>query len=414
MRSAPLRSSGNETRTAASDALRWVYSRSGRVDSIRNLKDPLRLIRHLRRAIRGIADYGRLAEELWGVSPLRQLLVYLPLFKRFGHTIDEFYFYRLCTPEWRPHAEAFLPSRRMTALVRLYDKIGIDDELVHDKARFARHCAAEGLPVIPTILELDRGEKRWCDSRGRSLPAADIIVKPSLGLQGQGVRGFEKVPGGYRDENGNVLGAQALIELWSEESEGIPLIVQPRVRNAREVSAWSTGALCSVRLVTTRRPDEPPVPLLALFRMPNGDAVADNVKRGGIAATVDLASGELGPALAFKVLDVMRRSVHERHPRTGEQIIGRPLPCWDETIKLGLRAHECVGAFHSIGWDIAITDDGPILIEGNPDWGVRFSQYPGPMPLGWTRLPEDIRCCFEARSRPPGGLADAPQQKVRR
>ena len=131
--------------------------------------------------------------------------------------------------------------------------------------------------------------------------------------------------------------------------------------------------------------------------MPNADPVADNLNRGGIAATVDLASGELGQAQSFIVSEVMRGFAYDRHPGTGGQIAGIRLPRWDDVIELGLRAHTHFGGFHSIGWDIAITDEGPVLIEGNHDWGVRFSQYQGPTPLGWTRLPEDIKYRFEAR-----------------
>ena len=40
----------------------------------------------------------------------------------------------------------------------------------------------------------------------------------------------------------------------------------------------------------------------------------------------------------------------------------RPIKVGD-VIQLGLRAHLDFGGFHSIGWDIAICDDGPVLIE---------------------------------------------------
>ena len=129
--------------------------------------------------------------------------------------------------------------------------------------------------------------------------------------------------------------------------------------------------------------------------MPRADKVADNLNRGGIASIIDLASGELGPAQAFDVSEVMRGIVYDRHPQTGQPIAGRRLPRWEDVIALGVKAHEQFEGFHSIGWDIAITSDGPLLIEGNHDWGVRFIQYQGPTPLGRTRFPEDLRDCFK-------------------
>jgi len=387
------------TRVPMSDALRWFYARARQADPhlglLHSLKDPLRVVRYVRAAIRGIAKYGRQAEELWGVSPRRQLQMYLPLFHRFGHTIDEFYYYRLCTPEWRPHAAAFLPWRRMRALDRLYGSIGIDVGLLRDKARFARHCAEVGLPAIPTILEFDRnGELSGESLRGSSLSERHIVVKPRLGMGGEDVEAFDRVAGGYRDQAGRVVGTQELIATWEKQSRKSPLMVQARVRNAPELSVWSTGALCTVRLVTSRAGNGTPVPLLGLLRMPNADAVADNILRGGILATIDLASGELGLARTFEIPDALHRREFERHPTTGTQIAGRRLSCMNEIAELAVRAHQEFGAFHSIGWDVAITDKGLILIEGNHDWGVRIAQYPGPAPLGWTRLPEDVRQCF--------------------
>lgn len=255
--------------------------------------------------------------------------------------------------------------------------------------------------MIPTILEIDPAGVRWGETiRDRRLPAEDLIVKPRTGLAGNGVRAFESVPDGYRDEAGRVQEAQALIDSWSEESRKRPLIVQPRLRNASEVSIWSTGAVCSVRLVTSRRAGEDPAPLLGLFRMPSGDTVVDNISRGGIAAPLDLASGELGPARSLKITEAMRRTVFERHPKTGARIAGRRLPSWNDIVQLALRAHGDFGGFHSVGWDIAITDGGPVLIEGNHDWGVMISQFPGPAPLGLGRLPDDIRHCFEPLQNP--------------
>jgi len=387
-----------EKRNSNLDALDWFYSRSRRADSRGRFRDALRTLRYVRKAIRGVANWGGEAEEAWNVSRLRQFRLYLPLFFRFGHTIDEFYTYRLGTPEWRPHAQALLPWRRTEALRRLHAGIGIDDEVLASKARFERRCGEGGIPVIPTILELDRGEERWGDSGYRGLPATDIIVKPDRGLQGRGVRAYEKVSSGYRDDAGIEREAKALIDLWKEESRAHPLIVQPRLRNAREVSAWSTGALCSARLVTTHRLDEPPVLLAADFRMPYRDPVSCNFSRGAVAASIDLASGELGAAQSRDIAELLRGVAYDRHPETGGRIAGARLPNWDETIKVVLSAHEQFSEFQSIGWDVAITEQGPVLIEGNQDWGNRGSQFLGPTPLGWTRLPADMKYWFEARS----------------
>jgi hypothetical protein len=58
------------------------------------------------------------------------------------------------------------------------------------------------------------------------------------------------------------------------------------------------------------------------------------------------------------------------HPDTGIIFEGYKIPYFDEAIALVKRATECFYGFCSIGWDIAITADGPTIIEGNDDWGI--------------------------------------------
>jgi hypothetical protein len=109
----------------------------------------------------------------------------------------------------------------------------------------------------------------------------------------------------------------------------------------------------------------------AVFRMSIGEnRTVDNLHAGGIAAAVDVASGRLSRATNLGAdAHLGWLSVH---PDTNAMIEGRALPCWDEAKRLAVKAH---GAFSDrvvIGWDVAILDDGPILVEGNgnPDMDI--------------------------------------------
>ena len=44
------------------------------------------------------------------------------------------------------------------------------------------------------------------------------------------------------------------------------------------------------------------------------------------------------------------------------------IPCFHEAIQLVTNLHGYFYGVHSIGWDVAITDSGPIVVEGNDDW----------------------------------------------
>ena len=59
---------------------------------------------------------------------------------------------------------------------------------------------------------------------------------------------------------------------------------------------------------------------------------------------------------------------HPTLPGWGTRIEGIELPMWDEALEL---AHAAMPHFlpnRSIGWDVAITDRGPVIVEANREW----------------------------------------------
>jgi hypothetical protein len=130
--------------------------------------------------------------------------------------------------------------------------------------------------------------------------------------------------------------------------------------------------------------------------MPTAGAAADNFAAGGIACPVDLATGCLGAAVRKK-LRLAHFDIHQ-HPDTGAQIAGRTLPCWREAVDLALVAHTQFSEFPSIGWDIAITTNGPVLVEGNYNWDVVLTQQAGWRALGDTEYIDHLFAWFHHRS----------------
>ena len=130
----------------------------------------------------------------------------------------------------------------------------------------------------------------------------------------------------------------------------------------------------------------------------NAASAVDNFHAGGVASAVNIRTGELGPATD---LGTERSRWHERHPFTDGQIAGRRLPMWKDTIDLVERAHQAFNDYALIGWDVALLDDGPTLIEGNRGPDVDIHQRTGRGPIGDGRfgalLAYNLQHC---RSRP--------------
>jgi hypothetical protein len=99
----------------------------------------------------------------------------------------------------------------------------------------------------------------------------------------------------------------------------------------------------------------------------------DNMAAGNLAAPVDMETGVVNGTGVYSDITKEEKRVH---PVTGKAITGFVIPHWDKVIELVKSA-----AFHtpenrSVGWDIAITETGPELIEGNHNWCKLLWQMP--------------------------------------
>lgn len=92
----------------------------------------------------------------------------------------------------------------------------------------------------------------------------------------------------------------------------------------------------------------------------------DNFDAGGLGANIDLKTGIVDTKAIIK--DPFTEKEYESHPITGAKIKGIQIPYWDEIIKLVEDAGKNIPEVRTVGWDIAVTTQGPTLIEGNDNW----------------------------------------------
>ena len=139
-----------------------------------------------------------------------------------------------------------------------------------------------------------------------------------------------------------------------------------------ELMSLSPAGLNTVRVITQLDKQGQVIIIGARLRITVNSSV-DNLAAGNIAAPVDLHTGVVsGPA----VYSDITRPDHEFHPITGAQIVGFRLPYWQEVIDMVKSAAASNTDNRSIGWDVAITNKGPQLIEGNHDWCKLVWQLP--------------------------------------
>ncbi|WP_194778185.1 sugar-transfer associated ATP-grasp domain-containing protein [Pararhodonellum marinum] len=149
-------------------------------------------------------------------------------------------------------------------------------------------------------------------------------------------------------------------------------IAEEFVNQHPDLMKLSPSGLNTLRLITQLNNQEEVEFLGARLRI-TINSIIDNLAAGNIAAPVDLNSGMVeGPGVYS---DITKEDVYV-HPLTSESIVGFQVPFFKESIELVKKAALSNKINTSIGWDVAITADGPSLIEGNHDWCKLLWQLP--------------------------------------
>lgn len=333
--------------------------------------------------------YGAGVRNASGKSRLRQCLDQVALIFRHRLAPKHYYRFRLYRPDLLSQAEHVLMRNQTDGFVYplLQAAQNAKAQPLRDKLGFAEFCAANGLPHVPTILAFAR-RKELRPSRPSKEPSDDIdlFVKPIHGSRGTRAELWRHTGGRqYRSADGRQIDRQGLLAHVAALSKDRSMLVQPALRNHPALLDLTSGALCTMRLVSWRNEAGEFEVTNAILRMPVDPASSvDNFHAGGIAAPIDLATGTLGRATDLgQAADIVW---HDVHPFTGAAITGRALPMWRDTLDLAKRAHRAFHRHIVVGWDIAVLETGPCLIEGNESPGVGTLQRAAGVPLGNQRF----------------------------
>lgn len=92
-------------------------------------------------------------------------------------------------------------------------------------------------------------------------------------------------------------------------------------------------------------------------------------KQGGIGVNVNIQTGALSP----QGIDYCK-NLYSEHPDTGVSFSGLEVPYWDEIINIVKEAALQLPNLKSLGWDIALTENGPLILEVNADYDILAQQ----------------------------------------
>ena len=212
--------------------------------------------------------------------------------------------------------------------------------VLRDKFLSALFLATFGIPTPRTYAVFEGDRVIW---KNPDLETLDIVgfCKPLTGTCGVGARPFNP-------KNAELDGRY---------------LFQERLQQHPDMAALHPASVNTVRLITFHDND---VELFsAAQRIGAHNMQVDNWAAGGLVTRINPQTGQLEGDAYFRPGHGTRTPTHSD---TGIAFHGYRIPYFYEAVTLVKQAHRHIPDIYSVGWDVAITPKGPVIIEGNDDW----------------------------------------------
>ena len=205
-------------------------------------------------------------------------------------------------------------------------------------------------------------KREWIDCRNASFDDIQffinnvnvILVKPSSMSKGRGIYMLDK----RMPDISSFVGKDILLEEC--------LVNHP-------LMCFNNRSLNTLRINTIMDSQGNVNIIKVCLRCGVGDSVVDNFCAGGVVYPVNKEYGRIeGPGCH----SLLGQECFV-HPGSNIFMLGREIPFWTDVIAAVKDAASLLPQVRFVGWDVAITDNGPALIEGNQRPGAQLIEYQG-------------------------------------
>ena len=257
-----------------------------------------------------------------------------------------------------------------------YETIALKDMIVLTNKYIQKHILrGMGLPA-PELLATAGQDYTIRSHEGlKSHLAAwnfDIVIKPISSTGGANVNLLGWADGRFFGMEGEEWSSERIWEYLSRHKE-VGCLIERRVFNVGQTAKIHPYSLNTYRIITIRSQDGKWHVPSHMIKFGCGKSCVDNITVGGIMVNLD----ENGVAIQALGEHFTRPLTH--HPDTGLPILGVQPEGFKDVIALALRASHKFRMLSTIGWDIAYTAEGPVIIEGNTLWGGNYQLFFGPV-----------------------------------
>ena len=288
------------------------------------------------------------------------------------------YFTRLAYKKNSPNHNYFT---KFTTINNLWNSCELHTEktveILENKIKFNNFCTKNNINIPLLLAYNDEIDFTINDSKIRIQSKDSFIqllrklitvtegksafLKPANGIQGKGC---------YRLNINDLDNNEIVDELYAVILSS-KYIIQETIEQHPEISNINPYSVNTIRMDTYIRDDNSVEILSGLMRFGRKGSVMDNASSGGFFISLDLEKGTLRE-YGMQFLDLGNKYIYE-HPDTKVKLNGYQIPYVEEAKDLVKKAAILLGD-RLVGWDVAITPEGPILIEGNHNYHIGMQE----------------------------------------
>ena len=221
----------------------------------------------------------------------------------------------------------------------------------------------------------------------KSKNITSCVIKDTENSHGEGVIVIKQIE--YQQNecllhcfNGKILKLSKILDKY-------PLLFEGIIKQTKQFASFNESSVNTIRFMTTLFPNGEARVIATFIKIGRDGKCVDNAGDGGnVDACVDIDSGELKHVIRY---DGIRNVTNiTNHPDSNNKLDGVIIDNWDDIKAQVISFQKAFPYIKAAGWDIAVTDDGPVVIEVNDMWDRTGQLF---IRKGWR---EEIRECYQA------------------
>ena len=248
-------------------------------------------------------------------------------------------------------------------------------------------------PVLYAYYHPEKGESSF-EALRKELELKNVqscVVKPAVdGAHGAGVFVCKELD--YMQDDIIITksnGEQLSLRDFFKKNKSTSWLFEEIVVQSDQRGKINRSSVNTVRFMTALYPDGSAKVFATFMKIGRAGSDVDNAGGGGnVDCAINIETGECYNALQFNSYTDVKKV--DNHPDSGEKINGVHIENWEEIKKCLCDYQAHIPQLKVIGWDVALTDKGPVIIEINNYWDTTGQLFLG---RGWR---EEVRDCYFA------------------